>query len=77
MFLLRMGGSAGAFGRLKRIAGLSKRRSPYVCRGCEATFNVQYHVCPECGSYSVERPLRVGRNDPESGGRGEIVRRER
>ncbi|WP_435319413.1 hypothetical protein [Haloarchaeobius sp. TZWSO28] len=27
----------------------------YVCRACETDFPIQHHVCPECGSYSVER----------------------
>ncbi|MFB6192287.1 MAG: hypothetical protein ABEI11_03080 [Haloarculaceae archaeon] len=28
---------------------------PYRCLKCDAAFDLQYHVCPECGSYSVER----------------------
>jgi rRNA maturation endonuclease Nob1 len=28
---------------------------PYRCLKCEAEFDLRYHVCPECGSYSVER----------------------
>ena len=40
---------------------LTKRERPktddlvYVCRGCGEAFTLEYHVCPECGGYSVER----------------------
>ena len=27
---------------------------PYVCRSCDAAFDVIYHVCPRCGGFSVE-----------------------
>jgi rRNA maturation endonuclease Nob1 len=27
----------------------------YACLTCETGYDVQHHVCPECGSYSVER----------------------
>lgn len=27
----------------------------YACLACETTYEVQYHVCPECGGYSVDR----------------------
>jgi rRNA maturation endonuclease Nob1 len=30
-------------------------RPDYACLGCERGYDVQHHVCPECGSYSVER----------------------
>jgi rRNA maturation endonuclease Nob1 len=26
----------------------------YVCRGCDRRFDLEYHVCPECGGYRVE-----------------------
>ncbi|EJN60466.1 hypothetical protein HSB1_10690 [Halogranum salarium B-1] len=29
----------------------------YRCHGCHTGFDVQYHVCPDCGGYSVE-PVR-------------------
>jgi hypothetical protein len=29
----------------------------YVCHGCERRFEVQYHSCPECGSFAVESAL--------------------
>jgi hypothetical protein len=56
-----------AFGRLLRIAGLGPRDDaeaaldeyPYVCRGCGTAYDVEYHVCPDCGGFSVEyRPRR-------------------
>lgn len=28
---------------------------PYVCMGCEASLEVQYHSCPVCGGYDVRR----------------------
>jgi len=30
-------------------------RADYVCRNCDTALDVQHHVCPECGGYSVER----------------------
>lgn len=27
----------------------------FICRGCRETFEMEYHVCPECGGYRVER----------------------
>ena len=42
--------------RLMRRFGMeAKPECPYECKGCETTFSVEYQVCPECGSYSVER----------------------
>ena len=42
--------------RLMRRFGMeTKPECPYECKGCETTFTVEYQVCPECGSYSVER----------------------
>ncbi|MFA1610408.1 hypothetical protein [Halobellus rubicundus] len=56
-----MDGTA-AIDRLLALAGVGPRESaeaadrptPYVCKGCGTAFDVQYHVCPECGGYSVE-----------------------
>ena len=31
------------------------RTAQYRCLGCESVYEVQYHVCPECGGFSVER----------------------
>ena len=53
-----------AIGRLLRLAGggpdgrteaVGNPEFPYVCRGCGTAYDVQYHVCPECGGFSVER----------------------
>ncbi len=30
-------------------------KSPYECGSCEMRFELQRHVCPQCGSYSIER----------------------
>lgn len=30
---------------------------PYECRSCRTSFEVEYHVCPECSGFSVERPV--------------------
>jgi rRNA maturation endonuclease Nob1 len=56
-----MDGTA-AIDRLLALARVGPRDSateareadPYVCRGCGVTHEVQYHVCPECGGFSVE-----------------------
>jgi rRNA maturation endonuclease Nob1 len=32
----------------------------YACRGCGAGFEMRYHVCPECGGFSVDRRLSSG-----------------
>jgi rRNA maturation endonuclease Nob1 len=51
-----MSGTKGRIGRLKRFVGLSHDSLPaYRCRGCCTSFELQYHVCPDCGGYSVER----------------------
>ncbi len=53
-----MGGSQQAIGKLMKLARLSTDTeypsSQYVCRSCGSGFDVQYHVCPECGGYSVD-----------------------
>jgi lipopolysaccharide biosynthesis regulator YciM len=28
---------------------------PYECMECGAEFSVEYHSCPECGCYRVDR----------------------
>jgi len=28
---------------------------PYECQTCEAAYDLEYYVCPECGGFSVER----------------------
>jgi hypothetical protein len=51
-----------SFARLWCAVGDRRERSssPYVCRGCESLFDVQYHVCPVCGGFSVELVLPEG-----------------
>ena len=51
-----MSGDGGAFRRLKQLAGLGGEvpDRPYVCRTCEADLDLEYHVCPECGGFTVE-----------------------
>lgn len=31
------------------------KKRPYECEGCLERFEIQYHSCPECGSYRVNR----------------------
>lgn len=28
---------------------------PYECLQCDARLEVEYYVCPECGSFSIDR----------------------
>jgi rubrerythrin len=44
-------------GTIERLVGLFRGRQPvdaYVCQGCGTGFDLQYHVCPACGSFSVD-----------------------
>jgi hypothetical protein len=56
----------GRLGRLWQWARADTARpvaaSPpaYACRGCDTAFERRYHVCPECGGFSVERRLSSG-----------------
>jgi rubrerythrin len=54
---------SASFAQLWRAVGDGQdERQPYVCRGCETPFDVQYHVCPVCGGFSVEPvPWEYGR----------------
>ena len=49
----------GILGRLAAPFGSRSRDRPYRCRRCETSFELQHHVCPECGSYTVERAVWV------------------
>lgn len=50
-----MGGKLGTLERFKRLAGWDpESEAPYQCVHCRREYGVQYHVCPECGSFSVE-----------------------
>ena len=43
---------------LRRAIGLDlPAERPYTCRGCGSRFELQYHVCPVCGGFSIERGL--------------------
>ncbi|SFR47340.1 hypothetical protein [Halogeometricum limi] len=57
---------AATITRLLRLAGVEPgdrseasetSEFPYVCRGCGSAYDVQYHVCPDCGGFSVDRRL--------------------
>lgn len=41
----------------KLVQSVRSRSSnpPFECRTCEALYMVEYHICPECGGFSVER----------------------
>lgn len=46
------------FDRVRDLAGGGNEEdeaTPYECHGCGAGHQVQHHVCPECGSFNVER----------------------
>ena len=34
--------------------GSDRRSNPYRCLTCETAFEVQYHVCPNCGGFSID-----------------------
>ena len=43
---------------VNRLQGLLTDEDPaelYLCPGCGSRFELQYHVCPECGGYSIQR----------------------
>ena len=52
-----MGGErASALDRVWRLASTGGQPEVrFVCLTCRATHDVQYHVCPDCGGFSVER----------------------
>ncbi|SDJ80400.1 hypothetical protein SAMN05216226_109147 [Halovenus aranensis] len=46
----------GVFDRAKAASGLSidtEEALPYVCLSCGATYEVQHHHCPDCGSFDI------------------------
>lgn len=46
----------GVFGKAKNCSRFgSHEGSPYICMGCEAALEVQYHSCPSCGGYDIRR----------------------
>ena len=45
-----------ALTRLRTVfAAGNQEKAPYECLGCGTCFTMQRQVCPECGSYSIER----------------------
>lgn len=49
------GGNVGLVTEL-RTTFLSTAHDPeYQCQQCSTHFDCQFHVCPECGSYRIER----------------------
>ena len=57
----------GTLDRIRSLASLGAAdEGAYVCRGCDTSFTVQYHVCPACGGYSVERRRGGSDADDES-----------
>lgn len=46
----------GLFNRVRTDShtGEDSRRR-YTCLACQASFDLQYHSCPECGAYDVRR----------------------
>lgn len=45
----------GTLDRVMEAFGEDDARPEYACLACENGYDVQHHVCPECGGYSVER----------------------
>ena len=41
--------------RLQGLLSNEDPTEPYLCPSCGARFELQYHVCPECGGYSIQR----------------------
>jgi rRNA maturation endonuclease Nob1 len=45
-------------GTLDRVIERFANEAPqpeFACLTCDASYDVQHHVCPRCGGYSVER----------------------
>ncbi|SFQ18468.1 hypothetical protein, partial [Halolamina pelagica] len=47
--------------RLQGLLADEDPTEPYLCPGCGSRFELQYHVCPDCGGYSIQR--RWTKND--------------
>ena len=45
----------GTLDRVRAAFSEDDTRPDYACLACENGYDVQHHVCPECGGYSVER----------------------
>lgn len=51
----------GVFDRARDVTGGGAPDArPYICMGCEAGLEVQYHTCPSCGGYDVRRTEWLG-----------------
>ncbi|ESS07504.1 MAG: hypothetical protein A07HB70_00044 [uncultured archaeon A07HB70] len=50
----------GRLDALLRWARADPDPPEYVCQGCEAGFDLRYHVCPECGGFCVGRRQPTG-----------------
>lgn len=51
-----MGGSETVFARIRQFVGArDDELQPYGCLQCDNQYEVQYYVCPNCGSFTVER----------------------
>ncbi|MFB6131142.1 MAG: hypothetical protein ABEJ28_10015 [Salinigranum sp.] len=42
------------FERFRELFASEPAPRPYRCRTCRSTFEVQYHVCPDCGGFSID-----------------------
>ena len=40
--------------RLASLGGSEFGSDEYRCRNCDAGYDVQHHVCPNCSSFSVD-----------------------
>lgn len=47
----------GVVNELRTLFGTVDNQGDYQCRQCYSQFEVQYHVCPTCGSFRVESRL--------------------
>jgi rRNA maturation endonuclease Nob1 len=65
--------AVGPFVRLKQFltGGVGGRETSYRCLTCQATFDRQPQVCPECGGFDVRRsewidPAETGTESEET-----------
>jgi ribosomal protein L37E len=43
--------------RFKQLFSTGASERPFACRGCGERYEVEYHTCPACDGFSVERLL--------------------
>jgi len=41
--------------RFRRLFATGDREEPFVCCSCGERYEVEFHTCPECEGFSVER----------------------